>query len=196
MNKPPSRPLTDEPIADEQMVANLLEYGSTQSPAETAATAAPQRQQTVSLDILNDLLIFSLRNAHKVLWRQFMANTADLGIRPTTFNTLILVGANPGIAQIELAAHAGVDKAAMSTCIDDLEKRQWVERKRCSWDRRRHGIFLTPTGSQILQRIKREAVSINHALETNDRRRLLTLLQRINMRLDPPQLQQLKRARG
>src|SRR5690606_20722524 len=130
MNKPTPPPMPDEPIADEQMVANLLEYGSPEGPQGTAADT-PGRRQVISMDILDELLIFSLRSAYKLLWRQFMANTSDLGIRPTTFNTLVLVGANPGIAQIELAAHAGVDKAAMSTCIDDLEKRQWVERKRC-----------------------------------------------------------------
>lgn len=181
-------------MADEQMIANLLEYGSVDGP--TGAVSPPRRRQAVDRDILGELLIFTLRSAHKVLWRQFTIGTADLNIRPTTFTTLILVGANPGIAQIELAAHAGVDKAAMSTCIDDLETRQWVERKRCSWDRRRHGVFLTPTGSQVLQRLKREALSINHTLETVDRRRLLTLLHRIITRLDTAQEPQLKRARG
>lgn len=195
MNKPRSHHPAEEPIADEQMVANLLEYGTAEGPGGTPSPA-PQERRAISTDILNELLIFSLRNAHKVLWRQFQAGTADLNIRPTTFNTLILVGANPGIAQIELAGHAGVDKAAMSTCIDDLEARQWVERKRCSWDRRRHGIFLTPAGSQVLQRVKREALSINHALDANDRRRLLTLLQKINARSDATQTPQLKRARG
>jgi len=62
----------------------------------------------------------------------------------------VLVGANPGIAQIELGTHLGIDKASVVALLDRLEKVGLLERLRCTRDRRRQGIYLTTRGGEAL----------------------------------------------
>ena len=50
-------------------------------------------------------------------------------IRPGLFSLLCLVRANPGICQIELGTHLGVDKASIVALLDRLERAGLIERK-------------------------------------------------------------------
>jgi DNA-binding MarR family transcriptional regulator len=113
----------------------------------------------VSLDNLPELLGYNLRRAQIEMWRDFTQNVGDGEIRPGLYSLILLVGANPGIAQIELANYLGVDKASIVALIDRLEDSGWVLRKRSSEDRRRHGIFLTPSGIKKLAQLKHEVTA-------------------------------------
>jgi DNA-binding MarR family transcriptional regulator len=104
----------------------------------------------VDLACLPKLLGFNLRRAHQCSWRQYVAAIGEHAVRPGLFSMLVLVSANPGIAQIELGTHLGVDKASVVALLDRLEKAGMLERLRCTRDRRRQGIFLTSRGSQSL----------------------------------------------
>jgi DNA-binding MarR family transcriptional regulator len=64
---------------------------------------------------------------------------------------LCLVRANPGIAQIELGTHLGIDKASIVAVLDRLERADLIERRRCTRDRRRQGIFITQAGGAELE---------------------------------------------
>ena len=110
----------------------------------------------VNLDNLPTLLGYNLRRAQLVMWRDFLQTVGNGEFRPGLYSLILLVGANPGIAQIELANYLGVDKASIVALIDRLEDEGWVLRKRATEDRRRHGIFLTPSGTKKLAQLKRE----------------------------------------
>jgi DNA-binding MarR family transcriptional regulator len=110
----------------------------------------------VSLDNLPELLGYNLRRAQIEMWRDFLQSVGDGEVRPGLYSLILLVGANPGIAQIELANYLGVDKASIVALIDRLEEAGWLLRKRSTEDRRRHGIFLTPAGTKKLAQLKRE----------------------------------------
>lgn len=105
----------------------------------------------VDLACLPRLLGFNLRRAHQCAWRQYVAVIGDKDIRPGLFSLLVLVGANPGIAQIELGTHLGIDKASIVALLDRLEKAGMLERLRSTRDRRRQGIYLTPRGTEALE---------------------------------------------
>ena len=121
-----------------------------------ARRALPTRTEraadaTVDLACLPRLLGFNLRRAHQCAWRQYVAVIGDKDIRPGLFSLLVLVGANPGIAQIELGTHLGIDKASIVALLDRLEKAGMLDRLRCTRDRRRQGIYLTARGSEALE---------------------------------------------
>jgi DNA-binding MarR family transcriptional regulator len=105
----------------------------------------------VDLGCLPRLLGFNLRRAHQCAWRQYVAVIGDKDIKPGLVSLLVLVGVNPGIAQIELGTHLGIDKASIVALLDRLEKCGMLERLRSTRDRRRQGIYLTARGSQALQ---------------------------------------------
>jgi DNA-binding MarR family transcriptional regulator len=105
----------------------------------------------VALACLPRLLGFNLRRAHQYAWRQYVAVIGEKDIRPGLFSMMVLVGANPGIAQIELGTHLGIDKASIVALLDRLEKADLLERLRSTRDRRRQGIYLTIHGSEALE---------------------------------------------
>ncbi|HEV7432462.1 MAG TPA: MarR family transcriptional regulator [Steroidobacteraceae bacterium] len=117
------------------------------SPARVERAAGAK----VDLACLPRLLGFNLRRAHQCAWRQYVAVIGDKDIRPGLFSLLVLVGANPGIAQIELGTHLGIDKASIVALLDRLEKAALLDRLRSTRDRRRQGIYLTPLGSEALE---------------------------------------------
>jgi DNA-binding MarR family transcriptional regulator len=152
--------------------------------------AAPEIQSTIhvagaslNLDVLPDLLGYNVRRAQIELWRDFGSSVAEGEVRPGLFSLLLLVGANPGIAQIDLANQLSVDKASIVALVDRLEEAGWVQRKRSTEDRRRQEIYATAAGQKKLAQLKREVLEHDAkycALYTAEElRSLLQLLQRI-----------------
>src|SRR5579863_10772021 len=105
----------------------------------------------VDLGILPRLLGYNLRRAHQLSWRTYVSFIGENKIRPGLFSLLILTRSNPGIAQIELGTHLGVDKASIVALLDRLERAGLIERRRCIRDRRRQGITLTDAGATELE---------------------------------------------
>jgi DNA-binding MarR family transcriptional regulator len=105
----------------------------------------------VDLGVLPKLLGYNLRRAHQASWRTYVSFIGENKIRPGLFSLLILARSNPGIAQIELGTHLGVDKASIVALLDRLERAGLIERRRSTRDRRRQGIFLTEAGTGELE---------------------------------------------
>jgi DNA-binding MarR family transcriptional regulator len=105
----------------------------------------------VDLGMLPRLLGYNLRRAHQASWRTYVSFIGENKIRPGLFSLLILTRSNPGIAQIELGTHLGVDKASIVALLDRLERAGLIERRRSTRDRRRQGIFLTEAGASELE---------------------------------------------
>jgi DNA-binding MarR family transcriptional regulator len=99
------------------------------------------------------------------------------------FGLLVLCGANPGIAQIQIAQHLNIDKASVVALVDRLEEQNWLVRRRSTRDRRRQGLFLTEDGSRELTSLKTRMRDSERALDglfdTDERAQLIRLLQRI-----------------
>jgi DNA-binding MarR family transcriptional regulator len=101
----------------------------------------------VDLGVLPRLLGYNLRRANQASWRTYVSFIGENNIRPGLFSLMCLVRTNPGIAQIELGTHLGVDKASIVALLDRLERAGLIERRRSTRDRRRQGISLTEAGA-------------------------------------------------
>lgn len=151
------------------------------------STRAPEpTAKTLDLDILPELLGYNVRRAQIALWRDFVHTVAEGEIRPGMFSAIVLVRANPGISQIELAKELGIDKASMVGLIDRLEEAGWIVRKRSSEDRRRHGLTVTPAGQAVYRELKREMIEHERKFvelyNARERKQLIELLQRLHIR--------------
>src|SRR6185312_7296174 len=91
----------------------------------------------IAVGILPNLIGYNIRRAQIALWRDLARTVAHGEIRPAVFSLLILVEANPGIAQIELSEQLDIDKAAIVGLIHRLQRNEWVVRRRSQEDRRR-----------------------------------------------------------
>lgn len=156
---------------------------STSANAPRIETAIGSNGAEINMDLLPNLLGYNVRRAQIELWRDFGASVAEGEIRPGLFSMMLLIGANPGIAQIDLANQLGVDKASIVALVDRLENAGWVQRKRSTEDRRRQEIFTTPAGQKKLAQLKREVQEHDEkfcSLYTQDElRQFLDFLQRI-----------------
>jgi DNA-binding MarR family transcriptional regulator len=132
-----------------------MEIATNSARARDKRPAAVRRERAagarVDLGMLPKLLGYNLRRAHQASWRTYVSFIGENKIRPGLFSLLILTRSNPGIAQIELGTHLGVDKASIVALLDRLERAGLIERRRCTRDRRRQGIFLTEAGSAELE---------------------------------------------
>src|SRR5580692_10903995 len=124
----------------------------------TAERAVPLRPLNVG--ILPNLLGYNVRRAHMALWRDFNRTVGSTLIRPGIFSMMVLIDANPGVAQIELASQLAIDKATLVGLIRQLQRQGWLERRSSSADRRRQDLYLTTLGRQQLGILKR--VMIEH----------------------------------
>jgi len=131
-----------------------MEMGGNAARARDKRTAAKHERAAgakVDLGILPRLLGYNLRRAAQASWRTYVGFIGESKIRPGLFSLLILTRFNPGIAQIELGTHLGVDKASIVALLDQLERANLIERRRSTRDRRRQGIFLTEGGTAELE---------------------------------------------
>jgi DNA-binding MarR family transcriptional regulator len=125
------------------------ERGSSRAGKARAASPRP-----IAVGVLPNLIGYNIRRAQIALWRDLTRTVGHREIRPAVFSLLILVEANPGIAQIELSEQLDIDKAAIVGLIHRLQRNDWVVRKRSLEDRRRQGIFLTSRGQDFLDRFR------------------------------------------
>jgi DNA-binding MarR family transcriptional regulator len=113
----------------------------------------------------------------------FAERLAPLGIAPNHFGLLMHLDRSEGSTQQQLADLLGIHRKVMVGLLDDLEKRDLVERRRHPADRRAHALHLTTAARELLPRAReiadRHEDEILAPLSTAERARLLATLQRI-----------------
>jgi DNA-binding MarR family transcriptional regulator len=137
--------------------------------ATASAVAESSLEDSTGLDLegLSELLGFHLRLAQVAMYRDFAAAMNALDLTQQQWATLQLIGGNPAVSQVDLAATLGTDPATMMSMVDRLEQRDFLVRKRSKADRRRQELSLTPEGEAIVAKAKR--IIAKHERKFKDR---------------------------
>jgi len=114
----------------------------------------------IDLDLLNQRLGYFVRRAQVWIFQDFIGRLASIDVSPAQFSVLVVVDANRGLSQAELAATLGIERARLVRLLHRLEQRGLVQRLPCSADGRRHALQLTRDGQRVLARAK--ALSEEH----------------------------------
>jgi DNA-binding MarR family transcriptional regulator len=114
----------------------------------------------INVGLLPNLLGYNVRRAQIALWRDLTRSLGGAEVPPAVFSLMVLVEANPGIAQIELANQLDVDKATIVGLVNRLQRQKWVTRNQSTVDRRRQGILLTSLGQRELDSLRQ--IMIEH----------------------------------
>jgi DNA-binding MarR family transcriptional regulator len=100
---------------------------------------------------------------------------------------LTYFGRHSGATQCELSGHNGRDKAQLARLIKGLRERNFLAAKPNPKDKRSTCIFLTESGSTILEILKAQAEQLNAkavaGLSINEQQQLILLLERIKKNL-------------
>jgi DNA-binding MarR family transcriptional regulator len=114
---------------------------------------------------------------------RFAERLASTGLVPAQAGILRAVAAGAGISQQELSSLLGMLPSRLVPFLDELEKRELLERRDNPEDRRLYALHLTDKGSKVLADIGR--VSRSHddaicaALRPGEREQLGALLRRV-----------------
>jgi DNA-binding MarR family transcriptional regulator len=103
-------------------------------------------------------------------------------LKPHHAGLLRMLGANPGLSQQELSDLFGVFPSRLVLLLDQLEKRQLIERRDHQSDRRSYRLHLTNAGRQAMARMGRLTRELENDLcgsLSDAERRLSPSLERI-----------------
>ena len=128
---------------------------------------ARNSRRPLDLGVLNDHLGYFVRRAQVWIFQDFIRSLASIDIRPAQFSVLVVIGANQGISQADLAETLGIERARLVRLLDRLEKRGLTERLASPLDRRSHALHLTRAGQATLKRAK--ALAAAHEATLVDR---------------------------
>jgi DNA-binding MarR family transcriptional regulator len=149
------------------------------------AKAAPPRQSppsrragraTIDLGVLDQRLGYFVRRVQVWVFQDFIRRLARIDISPAQFSVLVVIGANTGLSQAELAETLGIERARLVRLLDRLERRGLTQRLPSAADGRRHALRLTRDGQKLLAQAKTLAAQHEAALRTKfgaERYRLL-----------------------
>ena len=73
---------------------------------------------------------------------------------PAHYSVMVLIAANPGLNQSEVAAALGIKRTNFVALIDNLERRGLARRAPTLADRRSYALFLTDAGSVLLDKLQ------------------------------------------
>lgn len=104
---------------------------------------------------LPDLIGYQMRLAQIAIFRDFSLTLGALDITPGLFGVLVIIDANPGMKQTELAKATHLDRSTVVSVIDNLERRKLVERRAATSDRRSNSLHLTADGKVLLKKLKK-----------------------------------------
>lgn len=114
---------------------------------------------------------------------RFAERLAILQLSPSDAGILRLLRMSAGISQQALSARLQIHPSRLVAILDNLEKRNLIERKPNPDDRRLYSLHLTKDGVEILERIGKVARehqdALLTALSSEERASLTALLQKI-----------------
>ncbi|MEO8628323.1 MAG: MarR family transcriptional regulator [Betaproteobacteria bacterium] len=129
------------------------------------------------------LLGYQMRLAQRAIFSDFADSMDELNVSPGLFGMLVIIEANPGLKQSQLAHAAHLDRSSLVPALDKLEARGLVARRGSEHDRRINGLWLTSEGSALLKRLKqrvaRHEQRLVQGLSSAERTQLVALLNRI-----------------
>lgn len=137
----------------------------------------------LDFDLLPELIGYHLRLAQIATFRDFADVLGEQDITPSLFGTLVVIDANRGLKQSELARAIQLDRSTVVTVIDKLERRGLVARRRAAGDRRSNALELTATGRRRLESLKQKVRShearLRQAFSEAEQRELVRLLGKV-----------------
>ena len=154
-------------------VANrkVEQAGSRKPPPPSAAAVrngrARNRHAAIDRDVLDRHLGYRIRRFQVWVFQDFIRTLQSIDIRPAQYSVLVVIGANPGLSQSDLADTLGIERARLVRLLDRLEKRGLTQRLASPHDRRSHALQLTGEGQEILRQAK--ALAATHEARLTER---------------------------
>lgn len=154
-------------------------------PRQLRRNASPFERHVpgVRYGVLDELAGYAVRRAQIAIYEDLDHVMTPLQLTPPRFSSMVLIEANPGIRQSDLATVIGVGRPAMVAIIDHLQSQGWLRREVHAGDGRANHLVLTRKGLALLARAKVMMLDLDRrwtqGFSEHERRTLITLLDRL-----------------
>ena len=125
----------------------------------------PRPAQPPDLGALNSRLGYFVRRLQVWIFQDLIRRLAALDLSPAQFSVVVVIAANPGLSQAELAETLGIERARLVRLLHRLEYRGLTQRRASRSDGRRHALELTRAGRSVLAAAERLAAQHEEALK-------------------------------
>jgi DNA-binding MarR family transcriptional regulator len=157
------------------------------APRRAHAQAPPRRRERkggrgpLDIGVLDDHLGYLIRRLQVWVFQDFIRTLAPIDIRPAQYSVLVVIAANPGLSQSDLADRLGIERARLVRVLDKLERRGLTRRLPSRSDRRSHALRLTRAGQKTLKHATmlaaRHETQLAERLGSERRKLLMSALQ-------------------
>lgn len=152
--------------------------------AVAANAAGASAAEPLRMGELSELLGYALKRAQLRVFEDFLGCVGSLHLTPAQFSVLLLLDANPGRNQTEIANTLGILRPNFVAMLDALESRDLCTRARSPNDRRSHVLMLTDKGRATLVRARKLVAGKHEArlialLGPDDHAAMLAMLAKI-----------------
>ena len=104
---------------------------------------------TVTDETLRRFLGYHMKRAFNVVQADLTATLKPFELRMLTYSALVLICDNPGLSQAQLAASMDIERPNLVVIIDELERRELINRTRLPHDRRTYALIPTLAGRRL-----------------------------------------------
>ncbi len=141
----------------------------------------------LSPGMLQRVLPFHAYQMYKGLSKYADQDLSEIELERSAFRPLLLIHANPGVAQGKLASALNLKRSSIVPAIDRLEMEGLVERRPHPVDGRSKGLWLTRKGSHLAAKIEHllhvRDEKIFEGFSPQERSKLLELMQRATINI-------------
>jgi DNA-binding MarR family transcriptional regulator len=138
----------------------------------------------LDLSALTSIVGYPLRRAQLAVFEDFNRRFAALKLSPAQYSALVVIAANPGRKQSEIAGALGIQRPNFVAMMDELERRGLAERLRTPVDRRSRALALTAAGAVLIARARRvqaeQEKEVERLIGREGRERLVAALARLS----------------
>jgi DNA-binding MarR family transcriptional regulator len=107
---------------------------------------------------------YFVRRLQVAIFKNFIATLAPMNVRPAQYSVLVLIAANPGSSQAQIAQALSIERARLARMLHELEGRSWVERR--TRDGRSHALHLTAVGQKAFKTVN--ALAAKHEAQMTE----------------------------
>ena len=142
-----------------------------------------QSIDVVDSSYLETLTGYNARRASLAVIGQFMTHMSVYDLRPVDFSVMSLIIHNPGITSRQLCSSLGLLPPNLVAMINNLQKRELIERRPHPTDGRAMGLHPSSKGRELMKEAEQTAARLEHdatrQLTAAELKTLLRLLKKI-----------------
>ncbi len=103
----------------------------------------------VTDEALHQFMGYKLKLTFNVFRSGLMRVLEPLDLRMVTYSALVLIKDNPGMRQSQLADALSIERPNLVVIVDELERRELINREPSKTDRRAYSLSITQAGRQL-----------------------------------------------